>query len=604
MYSKNKIKRKAIVLTTCSILGVNLMVNKDSAQAMKALKAIGHSIKKAVTQEDKKRKQQEEQQQQQLEKKIARLMHIKLKKGFLTAENETKLVDNLKIIKVSDGKVKIFDVDDKKFETVNPLAKLVSSFKYSLHFKEEDKLVSLLEWLNIYIPEAFSIDNITNQLFCAIKIGDDDGNYKDKYKQKATVMCKHLLVHNPNLNQKRECKIKRKTYQFTALEYAQAVGLPEVVEMILNKSGDKQYLLYNAICSGNSEEVKKAISEGANINELVHGTDLENYNPVTLALIKKDIAMADFLIQNGAKPESLDIALVNRSTEMFDYLIQKGFKLSPDASPIELIFKDFGNQEWNFWKDQNNIKFLEKMIQDERINIIWKEDYHKFFSDRVEVYTSKVIRDFYLAHCEEIPDNVLENICGTSSIKESQKIEIAEFIFNRDCKINEYPVWNACANQEYTLAKLLINKGAPIKYNRRQNSSPLAGIIYFLWDGHSVGNDDVNFVKYLVNDCKVSLDGTQFQGLGLIYSFKDYFFEKVRPNVANVILEIAVFLIEKGMNVNAIDMAGNTFLSSCINTRNEKNEDKDSDESEEEFSDLGRALFDLFVKAGAKRYLD
>ena len=308
------------------------------------------------------------------------------------------------------------------------------------------------------------------------------------------------------------------------------------------------------------------------------------------------------------------MALITRNGGVFDYLIQKGARLSPNASPIELIFKDFGNQKWSFWKDQNNITFLEKMIQDERINIIWKEDYHKFFSDRVEVYTSKIIRDFYLAHCEEIPDKALASVCGSDNLSTSQKIEISKFLLNKGCDVNCYagvtPVWYACSNREYELARLLINKGASLKMIKRMDSTPLAKMISLMNCGKAygmndnVGDTDINFVKYLVNDCKVSLDGTQYLGLGLIYSFKDYFFEKVRPNVANVILEIAAFLIEKGMNVNAIDRAGNTFLSSCINTRNEKNEDKDSDESEEEFSDLGRALFDLFVKAGAKRYLD
>ena len=161
----------------------------------------------------------------------------------------------------------------------------------------------MLEWINLHIPEAFNVDNITTALFEAIKEGDasytKDKKLKKQKKQKAIAMCKHLLVYNPDLTQKRKCEIKIEPHTFTALEYAQAVGLPEVVEMILDKSGDKQYLLYNAICSENPEEVKKAISEGANINESVYGTDLENYNPVNLALMKKNIAMANFLIQNG-----------------------------------------------------------------------------------------------------------------------------------------------------------------------------------------------------------------------------------------------------------------------------------------------------------------
>lgn len=589
MYSKNKIKRKAIVLTTCSILGVNLMVNKDSAQAMKKLKAIGNSIKKAVTQEDKKRMRQ----QQQLEEEIATLMCNKLCGLGLTKEQEDKLVSNIEIVKISNGNV---NAKYEKIKIVNPVSSLI------IHYDKEDKFVSLLEWINLHIPEAFNVDNITTALFRAIEEGDTsytkDAKWGNKKKQKATAMCKHLLVYNPDLSKKCECKIKRKPYTFTALEYAQKVGLPEVVEMILNKSGDKQYLLYNAICSGNQEEVKKAISEGANINELVHGADFENYNPVTLALMKKNIAMADFLIQNGAKPESiLDIALVIRDAEVFDYLIQKGAKLSENASPIELIFKDFGNQKWSFWKDQNNIKFIEKMIQDERIDITWKEDYNKFFDDN-QVYTNKIIRDFYLAHFEEISSTTLRAICSDTKISEPQKIELAKIFFDKYCDVSgdSEPLVLACFSRNYNLAKFLIEHGSPVRITKTyQTYSPLAAVIHNFFDIPNVGEIDVNFVKYLVNDCNASLDGAQFNGKDLCFVFQNYFFENANPNLANAVQDIATFLIKNGLNVNSIDRGGNTFLESCIEERRERRQ---------EFTTLGNTLFNLFTKAGAKRYLD
>lgn len=591
MYSKNKIKRKAIVLTTCSVLGVNLMVNKDSAQAMKKLKVIGHSIKKVVTQEDKKRMQQ----QKQLEDEIARLMYNKLNRCNLTKEQETKLVSNLNIVKTPNGNVKVKNPYNK-VSIVDPFEEIIG-----FYYWDEIKViefVGLLKWLNLHIPEAFNVDNITSLLFRAIKLGDNNGEYKDKHKQYATTMCKHLLVYNPDLNQKCECKIKSKTYTLTALEYAQKVDLPEVVEMILDKSGDKQYLLYNAICSGNPEEVKKAISAGANINELVHGTDFENYNSVNLALIKKDIAMADFLIQNGAKSEStLDIALIIRDEKVFDYLIKKGLKLSLNASPIELIFKDFSNQKWNFWKDQNNIKFLEKMIQDERIDITWKEDYHNFFDDN-QVYTNKIIRDFYLAHCEEISSKTLRNICGDEKISEPQKIELAKIFFDKYCDVSgdSEPLMNACFCRNYNLAKFLIEHGSSVRITTTYPTySPLAAVIHNLSHITAVGEIDVNFVKYLVDDCNASLDGAQFNGQDLCFAFQKYFFEKAKPNLANAVQDIATFLIKNGLNVNAIDRGGNTFLESCIEKRRE---------CRQEFTTLGNTLFNLFTKAGAKRYLD
>lgn len=592
MYSKNKIKRKAIVLTTCSILGVNLMVNKDSAQAMKKLKAIGNSIKKAVTQEDKKRMQQ----QQQLENEIARLMHNKLHRNNLTKEQETKLVSNIEIVKISNGNVKS-KYNNEKIKIVNPVSILIT------HYNKEDKFVSLLEWINLHIPEAFNIDNITTALFEAIKEGDASYT-KDKKlkKQKAIAMCKHLLVYNPDLTQKRKCRIKIESYTFTALEYAQAVGLPEVVEMILDKSGDKQYLLYNAICSGNLEEVKKAISEGANINELVHGTDLENYNPVYLALIKKDIAMADFLIQNGSKVPKLDVALINRSAEMFDYLIQKGAKLSENASPIELIFKDFGNQKWSFWKDQNNIKFLEKMIQDERINITWKEDYNEFFN-RTLMYTSKVIRDFYFEHCEEVPDSALVDVCSSDDIPESQKIEIVEFLLNKGCNsidgsgLCSRPIRYACEHHQFDLAKLLIKHGAKLGILSEDSYSVLS---YTISDslvtcrGLDLRPDKawVEFIKFLVNDCKVSANGPHFHGQGLIFAFLKYIVhegDKLTETEINNMLEVANFLIQKGMNVNAVNNRGETLLEEINRYR---------------YTTVGMVLIDLFVQNGAKRYLD
>ena len=385
------------------------------------------------------------------------------------------------------------------------------------------------------------------------------------------------------------------------MEYAQAVGLPEVVEMILDKSGDKQYLLYNAICSGNPEEVKKAISEGANVSELVYGTDLENYNPVSLALIKKDISMADFLIQNGSKVPKLDIALVNRSAEMFDYLIQKGAKLSENSSPIELIFKSFGNQKWSFWTDQNNIKFLEKMIQDERMNITWKEDYNEFFN-RTLMYTSKVIRDFYFEHCEEVPDSALVGVCSDFDMKESQKIEIVELLLNKGCNVDgtdqcNRPIYDACEYHQFNLAKVLIKRGAKLGITSERRISVLSNTISCgLWtrSGHICGRPDkawVEFIKFLVNDCKVSTSGPHFYGKGLVFAFLKYIVhdgDELTETETNNMLEVANFLIQKGMNVNAINDEGETLLEECNKYRHV----------------VGMALVDLFVQNGAKRYLD
>lgn len=592
MYSKNKIKRKAIVLTTCSVLGVNLMVNKDSAQAMKKLKAIGNSIKKAVTQEDKKRMQREEQQKQKLEKEIAELMNDKLC-GLLSLQKEATLVSNLKIIKVSGEKVKI--LDDSEIKIVNPL---IEATENCIFMGCSDGYSDTLKWIYTHLPQAFTDNSVIKSLFKIIEEGDTNDKYKEESKQKATDMCRALLEYEFDLNKKYTYRINGKTQTLTALEYAQKADLTEVVKMILNKSGDKQYLLYKAICSGNQEEVEKAISYGANVNELVHGTNSENYNPVTLALMKKNITMADFLIQNGAKSEyTLDIALIIRDEKVFDYLIQKGAKLSPNASPIELIFKNFGNQKWSFWKDQNSIQFLEKMIQDERINISWKADYHKFFNDN-QVYTSKIIRDFYLAHCEEISSKTLRDICGDGKISEPQKIELAKIFFDKYCDISDdsEPLSEACYYQNYDLAKFLIERGSPVRItNPYITYSPLVAVIMRLPHRDIVGEKDVNFVKYLVNDCKASLDGAQFHGQDLCFAFQNCFFENATPKLAYTIQDIATFLIKNGLNINAIDRNGNTFLSSCIEKKREHRQ---------EFTALGNTLFNLFTKAGAKRYLD
>ena len=53
-------------------------------------------------------------------------------------------------------------------------------------------------------------------------------------------------------------------------------------------------------------------------------------------------------------------------------------------------------------------------------------------------------------------------------------------------------------------------------------------------------------------------------------------------------LEVANFLIQKGMNVNAINDEGETLLEECNKYRHV----------------VGMALVDLFVQNGAKRYLD
>lgn len=410
MYNKNQIRQKALTLAVTSVMGTSFVFNNGSVQAMKKLKAIGHSIKKAVTQEDKKQKQR----QQQLENEIATLMNDKLC-NLLPQEKEATLVSNLKIIKISGEKVKI--LDDSEIKIVNPL---VEATENCILMGCSNNYSDTLKWIYTHLPQAFTDNSVIKSLFKIIEEGDTNDEYKEESKQIATNMCKALLEYEFDLNKKHTYRINGKTQTLTVLEYAQKADLTEIVKIILNKSGDKQYLLYKAICSGKQEEVEKAISYGANVNELVHGTNSENYNPVTLALMKKNISMADFLIQNGAKPEStLDIALVIRDENVFNYLIQKGAKLSPNASPIELIFKRFDKKNNKFWENQNNIKFLEKMVQDERIDVIWKEDYHNFFSDHVEVYTNKIIRDFYLAHCEEISSKTLDNICYCSKMPES-----------------------------------------------------------------------------------------------------------------------------------------------------------------------------------------
>lgn len=156
---------------------------------------------------------------------------------------------------------------------------------------------------------------------------------------------------------------------------------------------------------------------------------------------------------------------------------------------------------------------------------------------------------------------------------------------------------NACSYRNYNLAKFLIEHGSPVRItNRYQEYSPLAAVIrYFQEGGNAVGEIDVNFVKYLVNNCNASLDGAQYNGQDLCFGFQQYFFEKANPKLANAVQDIATFLIKNGLNVNAIDRDGNTFLESCIEERRE---------SREEFTALGNTLFNLFTKAGAKRYLD
>ena len=75
MHNKKQIKQKALALAVTSVMSASFMINNDSAQAMKKLKVIGNSIKKAVTQEDKKQMQQ----QKQLENEIANLMYNRLR---------------------------------------------------------------------------------------------------------------------------------------------------------------------------------------------------------------------------------------------------------------------------------------------------------------------------------------------------------------------------------------------------------------------------------------------------------------------------------------------------------------------------------------------
>lgn len=658
MCNQRKIKQKALALAVTSVMGTGFMVNNCSVSAMKTLKKVFSSVPS--------------------EEKLAEMMYKKIcyvLKGE-KLDKEEKLINYLDKIKVPGGYVKV-KTSEGKIITVNPIISCMKKFsKYDTLI--ERRFVEFLKWVSLYIPEAFdsrefvSNDSSATPLFFAMQ----------KYNETvATKVCKELLSYKPDLTKtykltdsetqtvkktKKVRKITKKvTREVSALEYAQEKELPEIIEIIATNTEDKQYLLYNAICSGNQEEVKKAISRGANVNELVYGLDSKKYFPISLALGKKDFNMANFLIQNGSSipntifetalknkdlkvvefliqnsakiPENalditlinrdvemfdyliqngvkisenaLDITLINRDAKMFDYLIQNGAKLSPNASPIELIFKDFGNQKWSFWEDQNNITFLEKMIQDERINIIWKEDYNEFFNCTL-MYTSKVIRDFYFEHCEEVPDYALVDVCRSKDISELQKIETVKFLLSKGYDVNkstEYdcPIHSACELHQYNLAKLLINYGAKLgKFrNTMDCSTVLATTICSCINGINHLRPDkawVDFIKFLVNECKVPVNGNQFYGDGLIHAFRPYlrfpewyYKEMFIPNEeeTNNILEVAKVLIENHMNLNAICREG-TFIGYALNI------------SRDALSDVGKALVDLFIQHGAKRYLD
>lgn len=176
MHNKKQIKQKALALTVTSVMSASFMINNDSAQAMKKLKAIGNSIKKAVTQEDKKQMQQ----QKQLENEIAKLMYNRLNHHRLTKEQETKLVSNLDIVKTPNGNVRVIH-SSNEIRIVDPF-KEIADFLY-WNENKESQFVSALEWINLHIPEAFNVDNITMALFEAIEKRDTSYTKDAKLKK-------------------------------------------------------------------------------------------------------------------------------------------------------------------------------------------------------------------------------------------------------------------------------------------------------------------------------------------------------------------------------------------------------------------------------------
>ncbi len=559
-------KQKAIVLLVCSALGNNFIFN-NHAMAMKSLKKIFSSVPS--------------------EEKIMKLAYAKLGKPTtdLSKSDEEKLAAHVNSIVLPGGYIRVMN-DKGEILKVNPLIFHVNRYK-TIKFNN-DKFMSIVSWVKVHIPDAFNpsatpenkITTPRSPLISAIQI------FAESNPKVASAICNALIPHT-DLSKKYSVELESRpngskvNMDMNSLDLVQCEQYKAIASTVPAFSSNHQVSFSHAVLSGNIDGVTKALSAGVDVNSKIYVKPYGNITP-------------------------LDFALTARNGALFDCLIRHGAKVSPNLSVLKLVFARDSKDISNFWRNRSNISFLEKVLTCDKLSVPWDKKCTDFFNKGGEVWASEIIREFVNKNAS-IDDYAICHVAFNKQLSEDKKIEAANFIFQNKMptskNLNE-ALYDAIKKCNWKLARLLIEKGASVE-STDGHSSPLGEAVMspslIIRDDEFhrdtiITTEWVEFIKFLVNDCNASIENAVSCGYGLCHAFWWFFFDNIRTlEKQNLVLDIARLLIEKGMNLNAVDSRGKTLLGGwLVEKKLEENRT---------FSDMGTKLYNLFVQKGAKKYL-
>lgn len=529
MYCKKQIKRKAMLLSICSILGVGSMVD-DHAMAMKSLKKLLSSVPS--------------------QEKIMKLARCKLGGLSLGKSDEEKLNAYVNNIIDERGYIKI-----EENNVVNPIIYCLQKFK------NIELFTKILNWIDEHIPAAFTsrenIDDPTSAtpLFFAI-------NKKFASRDSKGEIVKLLA---PRSDITAVCKYKKSQKEpevyITAVDLAYQRNLPKTAAFILSKNST----FNEDVLNGNIERIIDAVSAGKDVNTPVYAFTGEVFTPLEIALMRRDVAM-------------------------FDYLISCGGKVSKGNSVLDLICSRTATKErlnlktWPGSFEQKDFDFVKKVLVCEKLELVYEDKKHSIEFENI--YLDKELYELFKQRFGKIPKKCLSSVCRNETMPEAEKIEIVNGLKKdgalTDSELNYAAKIIAIENNNLQLLKHLHSLGAKKNYTTDQ-------LCVAIEHGASL-----ELVRYLVEECNVSVNGTDCLDRSLCHAFRTYFSRESQyiPHI----LDIAKYLIEKGMNVNGVDSFGRTLLNVA--------ESENTKHGYSQYSKLGVELQNIFVRAGAKKYLD
>ena len=557
-------KQKAIVLLVCSALGNNLIFN-NHAMAMKSLKKIFSSVPS-----------------QEKIMKLAKLKLDSVKTGIeLSKHDEEKLnayvnniIDERGYIKISENYV------------VNPI---IYCLKNCYGYSSFERLKKILNWIDNYVPAAFTsrekVDDPTSATPLFFAIGTD---IPDETKMNL------IKILAPKSDTTAVCKYQapeEKAVYMNPIEFAHNYGKTEgdclrdkyktnhplMAITILNSDPTFNKDFTVAVLNGNIKKLDTAIANGTDINTPVYTFTGEAFTPLDFALMRRDATMFDYLIQRGGK-----LSKGKSATDFinFDSKIKERFPKKIIDSQI------FQNESIAF--NTNHFEFLKKVLACKELDFKFKNEKHKteFFNSDVfeNIYLDKELYELFKLRFGKAPDKCLTGICNSHSLGTTEQIQLVDMLIKDG-------MTNFSRSPYYYKQMAIENKNLPLlKHLHSLNPTfPETAV-----------NEAVRYctsldiIKYLVEDCKLPLDAVYLGG-SLSHAFNNRFNEKFKENTVTEnghLIDIAKYLIEKGMDVNGINSVGRTSLGQVAYSY------------KKQYSDLGVALHNVFIKAGAKIYLD